>query len=111
MLPLFRVTRVPSRASSIGPAADTVTNFAMLVDAEIEQVRKAGTAKDLDGDGVLDWSELRQAVLKLGAQVVVRARHRPPAPLTRHASPSNVLSSRLELLVRRRPSPTRLRDL
>jgi|TARA_B110001469_G_C9496812_1_gene248297 hypothetical protein len=83
----------------------------MLVDAEIEQVRKAGTAKDLDGDGVLDWSELRQAVLKLSAQVVVRARHRPPAPLTRHASPSNVLSSRLELLVRRRPSPTRLRDL
>jgi hypothetical protein len=57
-----------------------MTNFAMLVDAEIEQVRKAGTAQDVDDDGVLDWSELRKAVLKLSGDVV-RARHRPHAPV------------------------------
>ena len=56
-----------------------MTNFAMLVDAEIEQVRKAGTAQDLDDDGVLDWSELRKAVLKLSGNAV-RARRRPHAP-------------------------------
>ena len=85
MLPCFRVTRVPSRALSTGPAADTVTNFAMLVDAEIEQVRKAGTAQDLDDDGVLGWSELRRAVLKLSTKLV-RARRRPHAPRIRYAS-------------------------
>ena len=56
-----------------------MTNFAMLVDAEIEQVRKAGTAQDLDDDGVLDWSELRKAVLKLSGNAV-RARRRPHTP-------------------------------
>ena len=48
----------------------------MLVDAEIEQVRKAGTATDNDSDGVLDWSELRRAVIKLSTKLV-RARRRP----------------------------------
>ena len=57
-----------------------MTNFAMLVDAEIEQVRKSGTAQDVDDDGVLDWSELRKAVLKLSGNVV-RARNRPHAPV------------------------------
>ena len=50
--------------------ADTVTNFAMSVDDEIEQVRKAVTVKDIDSDGVLDWSELRRAVIKLSKKVV-----------------------------------------
>ena len=80
----------------------------MLVDAEIEQVRKAGTAQDLDDDGVLGWSELRRAVLKLSTKLV-RARRRP----TPHAfvTPATRIlhSSRL---YRRRPSPTlRVRDL
>ena len=60
--------------------ADTVTNFAMSVDDEIEQVRKAVTVKDIDSDGVLDWSELRRAVIKLSKKVV-RA-HR--CPQSRH---------------------------
>ena len=56
----------------------------MLVDAEIEAVRKAGTAQDMDRDGVLDWSELRRAVLKLSTKLV-RARRRAHAPLICHA--------------------------
>jgi hypothetical protein len=57
----------------------TVTNFAMLVDAEIEAVRKAGTAQDMDRDGVLDWSELRRAVLKLSTKLFA-AGAPPPTP-------------------------------
>ena len=78
-----------------------MTNFAMLVDAEIEQVRKAGTAEDLDDDGVLDWSELRIAVLKLSGDAV-RARRRP------HASPdfSHLISpSQLAQFVAGAPAP------
>jgi len=54
----------------------------MLVDAEIEQVRKAGTATDNDSDGVLDWSELRRAVIKLSTKLFVAG-----GPATTPASP------------------------
>lgn len=99
--PFLHITHMPSRASSTGSAADTMTNFAMLVDAEIEQVRKAGTAQDLDDDGVLDWSELRKAVLKLSGNVV-RARRHPHAP----PDFSNLISpSQLAQFVAGAPAP------
>ena len=41
-----------------------LTNFGMSTDAEIEKVRSAGTVME-DSIGILDWSELHAAVLRL----------------------------------------------
>ena len=43
-----------------------LTNFGMSTDAEIEKVRSAGTVME-DSNGILHWSELHAAVLRLRA--------------------------------------------
>jgi len=48
-------------------------NFGLTVDAEITAIAKADTVIDIDGDGLLDWSEMRQAVQRLKTQPIKTA--------------------------------------
>lgn len=67
-------------------------NFGLIVDEQMEKVSKAATATDADDDGVLDWSELRKAVLLTKASVLANdasARRLPVQNKARTTGTSN----------------------